>query len=58
MKKHKSKYPFAFDNQKASIYGHEYYWISDGLRVQFQEYEVAPYADGHPTVFIPSKYLK
>jgi hypothetical protein len=29
----------------------------DGLNVVFQEYEVAPFADGNPSVLIPAKYI-
>ncbi|MFT8710025.1 MAG: DUF3298 and DUF4163 domain-containing protein [Sporolactobacillus sp.] len=57
MKKHSDQYPFAFQNGTTNIYHHYYYWTAHGLRVEFQEYEVAAYAAGHPTVFIPEKYL-
>ncbi|MFT8318919.1 MAG: RsiV family protein [Sporolactobacillus sp.] len=59
MKKHNRKYPFAFDNgNHTTIYGHDYYWTVNGLRIQFQEYEVAPFAAGLPTLSIPAKYQK
>ncbi|MDN3954972.1 DUF3298 and DUF4163 domain-containing protein [Sporolactobacillus laevolacticus] len=59
MKKHKSNYPLAFSlGNKATIYGHPYYWTSNGLKIQFGQYEVAPFALGAPTLFIPSKYFK
>jgi hypothetical protein len=59
MKKHKDRYSLAFSNgDKPTIYGHSYFWTNQGLKVQFAQYEVAPFAFGAPTISIPEKFLK
>jgi len=50
-------YPFA-DN-KSTIAGHEFYYTSTGgVKVVFDPYELASFADGMKTVSIPKKYIK
>ncbi|WP_010304755.1 PdaC/SigV domain-containing protein [Kurthia senegalensis] len=49
-------YPFA-DN-KSTIAGHQYVWTKKGLNVQFDQYDLASYAEGKKLVPIPQKYVK
>lgn len=53
----KKKYPLA--DKKTTIAGHSFYFTSTGgIKVVFDPYEVAPYADGFVTVSIPKSQLK
>lgn len=53
----KKKYPLA--DKKTTIAGHSFYFTSTGgIKVVFDPYEVAPYADGLVTVSIPKSQLK
>lgn len=53
----KKKYPLA--DKKTTIAGHSFYFTSTGgIKVVFDPYDVAPYADGFVTVSIPKSQLK